>query len=390
LQLQQAGSNREGTILAALHIAPVPLVADEDLRPLFAAMVRIDRANNQAIFGHVDLCAGSAEAAQLDYLNQDDFRCQHLLAMAGARHDADADAVVGYGSIWRPTKDNLHTALVGVCVDPRARSRGVGSALLSAVEDIATNDRRSVINTWSIHAPASGEGPARAGYAAAHGPGVLSPDDPAAVFFLRRGYVLDQTHSTFQLDLPDGWDPEDRSDEAGSTPYELVGWEGGTPEGYVTSMAGLRTMMSTAAPAGSIEPEEQRWDAERVHRHDRERSGLGLALHTIAALHRGTGEPAGYTELTVSPRTPGLAMQGDTFVAPGHRGHGLGRAIKIANLTQARRAHPLLRRVVTTNAGENAAMRSVNLGLGFREVGVDGNWQKVIGGRCPPSECGGY
>jgi hypothetical protein len=37
--------------------------------------------------------------------------------------------------------------------------------------------------------------------------------------------------------------------------------------------------------------------------------------------------------------------------------------------------------VVTTNAGENAAMRSVNLGLGFREVGVDGNWQKVIGGR---------
>jgi GNAT superfamily N-acetyltransferase len=176
----------------------------------------------------------------------------------------------------------------------------VGSALLSALEDIATNDRRSVINTWSIHAPASGEGAVRDGHAAAHGPGALRRDDPAAGFFLRRGYVLDQTHSTYQLDLADGWDPEDRSDEAALSSYELVGWEGGTPEDYVISI---------------------------------------------------------------------------------HRGHGLGRAIKIANLRRARQAHPLLRRVVTTNAGENAAMRSVNLGLGFREVGVDGNWQKVIGGR---------
>jgi hypothetical protein len=135
---------------------------------------------------------------------------------------------------------------------------------------IDRGNKRSVINTWSIHAPAAAEGAATRRHAAAHGPGALSPDDPAAGFFLRRGHVLDQTHSTYQLDLADGWDPEDRSDESAPTSYELVGWEGGTPEGYVTSMAGLRTMMSTAAPAGSIEPGfprgGHRWQLAEGHR----------------------------------------------------------------------------------------------------------------------------
>jgi RimJ/RimL family protein N-acetyltransferase len=254
----------------------------------------------------------------------------------------------------------------------------VGTALLAALEDLATHDRRSLINTWSVHSPTAGETRPRNSHAAAHGPGLLRADDPAARFFLRRGYLLDQTHSTFQLDLPAGWQPEARRERA-LTSHEVVGWDGGTPDSDVGSMASLRTLMSTAAPAGSVEPEEQRWDADRVHRHDRERIDLGLALHTVAARHRGTGQLVGYTELTVSPRSPALALQGDTFVAPAHRGQGLGRVLKEANLVRARQAHPLLRRVVTTNAGENAAMRAVNAGLGFREVGIDGNWQKTVG-----------
>ncbi|MFL6064725.1 MAG: GNAT family N-acetyltransferase, partial [Friedmanniella sp.] len=163
------------------------------------------------------------------------------------------------------------------------------------------------------------------------------------------------------------------------TGYEAVSWEGDTPAAYVLPMARLRTLMSTAAPSGSIEPDEQRWDAERVRRHDEERSALGLAVHTVAALRSGTGELVGYTELTVSPRTQALAMQGDTFVAPEHRGHRLGWDLKVTNLARARLAHPLLSRVITTNAGENEGMRAINLRLGFREVGIDGNWQKIIG-----------
>jgi GNAT superfamily N-acetyltransferase len=370
--------DREGTHVSKLRIAPIPVVADDDLWPLFAAMLRIDQANHRLIFGHVDLCTGSAEAAQLDYLHQDDFRCQHLLAVAGEGSALEPDSVVGYGSIWMATRENLDTALVGVCVDPPARGRGVGTALLAALEGLATRDRRSLINTWSVHPPAAAETGSR-NHAAAHGPGVLRADDPAARFFLRRGYLLDQTHSTFQLDLPADWRPEVRRERPAVTSYEVLWWDGGTPETEVGSMAGLRTLMSTAAPAGSVEPEEQRWDADRVHRHDRERIDLGLALHTVAARHRGTGQLVGYTELTVSPRSPALALQGDTFVAPDHRGHELGRVLKVANLVQARQTHPLLRRVVTTNAGENAAMRAVNAGLGFREVGIDGNWQKIIG-----------
>jgi GNAT superfamily N-acetyltransferase len=365
--------------VAKLRISPVPVAADEDVRKLFEAMRRIDQANHRLVFGHVDLCTGSAEAAQLDYLNQEDFRCQHLLAMDGGSAALHADSVVGYGSVWLPTKDNLDTALVGVCVDPRARGRGAGKALLEAVQGIATSDRRSVINTWSVHAPASGGTHLEDRLRAAHGPGTLSCDDPTASFFLRRGYVLDQTHSTYQQDLTNSQGPDLDLDAPALDSYEVVEWQGATPEGHVPSMARLRTLMSTAQPPGSVEPEEQRWDADRVRRFDDERIRPGLAIHTVAAVHRGTTELAGYTELTVSPRTPALALQGDTFVAPAHRGHRLGLVIKVVNLARARRAHPLLKRVLTTNAGENEAMLAINRRLGFREVGIDGNWQKIIG-----------
>src|SRR4051794_9400848 len=362
-----------------LHIGIIPAVPDEDLRALFVAMLRIDQTNHRCVFGHCDLASGSPEAAQVDYLHQDDFRCHHLVAMDGPGETVDPDAVVGYGSIWMSMHDNLDTALVGICVHPEARSRGVGSALLAAVEDLATGDGRSVINTWSLHAPEPCPTRLRSYERAVNGPGRLRSDDPAARFFLRRGYALDQTHSTLQLDLSADWKPEDQAGGRGQTGYQAVGWEGGTPAAYVLPMARLRTLMSTAAPAGSIEREEQRWDAERVHRYDDERSALGLAVHTVAALTSGTGELVGYTELTVSPRTPALAVQGDTFVAPDHRGHQLGWVLKVTNLAGARHAHPLLRRVITTNAGENAAMRAINHRLGFREVGIDANWQKVLG-----------
>src|SRR3954452_14072142 len=134
-----------------LHIAVIPIAPDEQLRALFAAMVDIDQRNHRCVFGHCDLATGSAETAQAEYLRQDDFRCHHLVAMEGPGENVDPRTVVGYGSIWMSTQDNLDSALVGVCIGPEARSRGVGSALLAVVEDIATGDGRSVINTWSLH-----------------------------------------------------------------------------------------------------------------------------------------------------------------------------------------------------------------------------------------------
>ncbi|MFL6065181.1 MAG: GNAT family N-acetyltransferase, partial [Friedmanniella sp.] len=247
-----------------LHIGVIPIAPDEQLRALFAAMVDIDQRNHRCVFGHCDLATGSAETAQAEYLRQDDFRCHHLVAMDGPGENVDPRTVVGYASIWMSTQDNLDSALVGVCVDPEARTRGVGSALLAAVEDIATGDGRSVINTWSLHAPEAGRTRPTSFQAALNGPGRLSSDDPAARFFLRRGYALDQTHSTLQLDLTAGWKPEDRVGEQDPTGYEAVSWEGDTPAAYVLPMARLRTLMSTAAPSGSIEPDEQRWNAERV------------------------------------------------------------------------------------------------------------------------------
>src|SRR3954454_112208 len=160
-----------------LHIGVIPIAPDEQLRALFAAMLEIDQRNHRWVFGPCDLATGSAETAQAEYLRQDDFRCHHLVAMEGPGENVDPRTVVGYGSIWMSTQDNLDTALVGVCVHPEARGRGVASALLGAVEDIATGDGRSVINTWSLHTPEPDPGRVTSYERAVNGPGRLRSDD---------------------------------------------------------------------------------------------------------------------------------------------------------------------------------------------------------------------
>ncbi len=75
---------------------------------------------------------------------------------------------------------------------------------------------------------------------------------------------------------------------------------------------------------------------------------------------------AGFSELFVSGFRPTLAWQGDTGVARDHRGHGLGRWVKAANLRYAQRLAPGFEVVETYNAQSNPWMLDINVAMGFR------------------------
>ena len=72
---------------------------------------------------------------------------------------------------------------------------------------------------------------------------------------------------------------------------------------------------------------------------------------------------------------PGYAGQYDTSVLRAHRGHRLGRLLKIAMLQWLTDEEPQLRTLDTWNAASNAHMIEVNEVLGYQVVATGIDWQ---------------
>lgn len=52
--------------------------------------------------------------------------------------------------------------------------------------------------------------------------------------------------------------------------------------------------------------------------------------------------------------------------------------VKILNIRRLLAGYPNVERVVTFNAAENDHMLAINVALGFRPAGYDGEWQKTL------------
>ena len=135
--------------------------------------------------------------------------------------------------------------------------------------------------------------------------------------------------------------------------------------------------MSTDAPSGALSYEPEIWDVARVRHVEDTWRRAGQSSLVVAARHRASGELAAYTVLQTTADKPWLANQDDTLVAVGHRGHRLGMLIKIRNLRLLRESYPAVRRVLTYNAAENDHMLGINIALGFKPAGYDGEWQRT-------------
>ena len=260
-----------------------------------------------------------------------------------------------------------------VDVLPAYRGRGIGTQLADFAEELALDAGAPVLKVTLPHTFRQG-GPR---IVAKTGIGDVPAADPGAHFLQRRGYDLEQVARTSLLDLTSGPERFQQLLPSGVDDYEVVEWVGPTPDEFVTDVALMRTRMSTDAPLGGLVMAVDEWDPARVREHDARLSESGRIVVTAAARNRASGRLVAYSELAVVDGKP-VATQEDTLVLREHRGHRLGLRLKIATSIAVGRVAPGVSAVATWNAEENRPMLDVNEALGYRAIGYEGSWQKLV------------
>ena len=276
----------------------------------------------------------------------------------------DGDRAIGAAAVELPQRDNQHLAEVGVCVLPEARRRGVGSALLAAVERTTAEHGRTTVLGY-VDEP----------------PGLLG-GSPGRVFAQRHGYAHGQTEVRRDTDLPlDRAVVERLTAEcaAHAAGYAVRTWRDRCPDDLVDGMAVLKRTISTDVPLGDMDWHPEVWDAERVRRREELVAAQGRSCFGAIAVHEATGEPVAFTDVGIARTHPERAYQWETLVVGAHRGRRLGMLLKLHCYSAIAEASPVTRYVSTWNAEENAPMIRVNDALGARTNGALSFWQRRSG-----------
>jgi GNAT superfamily N-acetyltransferase len=265
-------------------------------------------------------------------------------------------AVIGGGNISMPRLDNGHLAFLSLEVLPSHRRCGIGSALLTSLENHGMEDGRTTFIVQTTWLPET--------------------TDPGEAFLDPRGYTSELPAIQSDLDLQ-AVNPEALPD-SGSDDYEIeLAW-GALPDDWLEDRVVLFRRMSTDAPQGGLQMEEQAWDVDRVVTSVQASLDAGRERVEAVARHRRTGRLVGFSFVNLPSATPELAIQEDTLVLREHRGHGLGLRLKQATAAAIRASRPDVRTIRTWNAASNTPMLDVNRALGFRPVALESEWQKTL------------
>ncbi|MGY2745420.1 GNAT family N-acetyltransferase [Pseudarthrobacter sp. O4] len=331
-----------------------------------------------AAWGNLD--RATPPAARLHFWRDHSYRQIRLFFV---RQD---DRMVGRSWVRCEQQENLGSALIHVEVLKEFCGRGIGRTLLRHAEELALAEGRTILQSFTEH-PADFDVDGPAVLRPATGSGALPAEARGVRFAVKAGYRLEQVERFSALDVPQHaatWDGLEREalTRAGDE-YELESWTDRCPDGRAEQLAVLMSKMSTDAPTGELSYDPERWDVARVRHVEDTWKRAGLTTLVAAARHRGSGELAAYSVLQLSPMKPWLADQDDTLVAASHRGHRLGLLVKIRNLRRLRSEYPGVERVITFNAEENDHMLAINIALGFRPAGYDGEWQRVVAAAGP-------
>jgi GNAT superfamily N-acetyltransferase len=266
----------------------------------------------------------------------------------------DKGRIVGVLQVTLPHWDNRHLGAVDVTVDPLARRQGIGRRLFEAGIDRVRADGRRLVLTdcW------------------ADSPGVAF----AEAMGLERASVGVQRRQDLRvLDWP-LLDAEYAAAESRASGYELVRIAGLTPEKMLPDVAEMAAAINDA-PIDDLDIEDEVFSPERVRAMETARLAAKDRIYRIVARERATGALAGHTMVGVDAEHPGYAGQYDTSVLRAHRGHRLGRLLKIAMLQWLADEEPQLRMLDTWNAASNAHMIEVNEILGYQVVASGIEWQ---------------
>jgi GNAT superfamily N-acetyltransferase len=294
-------------------------------------------------------------AMALDEGGPEEHRCLSAVAADGR--------IVGIADLTMYRRENCDVADLGVAVRSEARRHGVGSALVLAAEGVARRAGRRELRGMD-------EVPTRPGY-----------HDAGADFAKRLGFAPIQHMVRRALRVPLS---EDRSGALAADPrahppgYSLLTFSDPWPAAFIEDRCELGRRMSTDAPMGEQDRDEEVWDEARVRQIEASFMAQNRAKVTTAAHHDASGRLVAFTEIAIPLGAPESSWQHDTLVMREHRGRGLGFATKVANLAAVMEAHPAVRTINTWNAAENEHMIAVNEVMGFEIVANSTTWLKKV------------
>lgn len=265
--------------------------------------------------------------------------------------DEAGEPVGGY-MLMLPERENRDNAFLSPVVAPARRRQGIGTALLvHAAGQAELAGRRLLMSDARIETP---------GNAFAESCGARP-----TLQEVRRVLDVDADLRGRLAGL--------RAQALGyAAGYSLRMWAGPTPAELLDQACHLHNAMQDAPHGDSFEP--LIWDAERIQIGERQAVELGTRWYSVAALHDESGEMAALTEVHVDPDVPEWGSQGITAVTRPHRGHRLGKLIKVAMLEWLAETEPQLRQIQTFNAAQNEYMIAVNEDLGHRVTDVFQGW----------------
>jgi GNAT superfamily N-acetyltransferase len=284
--------------------------------------------------------------------------------LVAARSEPGAP-VLGIATTECSLLDNLHAMEVTVAVHPAHRRRGVGTAIVEQLEEVARQEGRHTLNSI-VDVPVA-----------------LAADHPSVHFAPKVGFVPTLAGNSRHLHLPADKERidalrEEVANARNAGDYRTLTYQAPWPDDFVEDTCELLKVMSTDEPAGDEEREAEEWDATRVDEWNQLCRARGGRKITAVAQHIPSGRLVACTEIYLADDTPDQSWQLETVVHPDHRGHRLGLAVKIANLDVLAREAPDVRLIVTGNAAVNAPMIAVNDMMGFEIAGQGSFWQKQL------------
>ena len=264
----------------------------------------------------------------------------------------DGDRLVGAGiSMWSEI-DNVDKTFVFPMVDPPARGRGVGGALLEAMVEQSRAAGRTTVTSNAAYA------------------GPEDDQSPPVRFAASHGFHVANTEIQRQLRLPvddallDEVDAEGQMHRDG---YTVTTFVDDLPDELLPSYCALVNQLIVDAPSGEVDYEASALTPDSMREHIAVQRRIGRRVYRSLAVR--DGEAVAQSDLAL--QTEGdTAVQWGTYVHRDHRGHRLGAAVKVANLRAVQRERPDIRRIDTSNAETNSWMVSINERLGFEILAV--------------------
>ncbi|HWM17424.1 MAG TPA: GNAT family N-acetyltransferase [Microbacterium sp.] len=283
---------------------------------------------------------------------------------------------VGRALLYIPLEEGSKVAEMRIETLPEWWGRGGGRRAFEQLAALARARGRTILHGWTDHLQLDGHRiSARTGWGSV-------PDDHTSQALRSAGFTLEQVYRSSALDLSR---PLARIDEilaaarVAASDYRYVSWTLPTPEEHRAGYAWMKSRMSTDAPAGAMQFDEQTWDAERIERMDERLISQGYIGLIGAAQHISTGELSAFTELyLIGDDHTAPTHQNDTLVLKEHRGHRLGALVKGETLLRWRELVPTSTRILTNNAEENRPMLSINEEMGFEPIAYGGMWQQTL------------